>query len=219
MAALFGSSSSARSATRSAARAGQNDSWKADRFINFALPARGGRTSKLGVLKLKLSRVNEARLIQWLDTDVANLENFRAAMVLELANPALVDAEATGLDLGAIMGADAPAAPKRRTMGMGAPRSQSHDDEREKAERFINISVPTVDGGSIRLGGLPLYGSNVDHATLIDWLDEDESRLEALREKFIMDYRNAGGSQEGGIDFGAMAAARKAAAAQQDSPF
>lgn len=47
----------------------QNDSWKADAFLNFYIPTKDGGTKKLGAIPLKLSKANEKQLIEWLQAD------------------------------------------------------------------------------------------------------------------------------------------------------
>lgn len=46
----------------------KDDSWKADRFLNLALPTKSGGTFQIGALALKLDKsANHAKLIEWLD--------------------------------------------------------------------------------------------------------------------------------------------------------
>lgn len=49
--------------------AAQNDSWKADAFLNFYIPTKDGGTKKLGAIGLKMSKANEKQLIEWLQQD------------------------------------------------------------------------------------------------------------------------------------------------------
>ena len=61
---------------------GQNDSWKSDRFINIWVPSKGGKSSKLGTIGLKLSRPKEAALIQRLDNNPNDIEALKEVLTL-----------------------------------------------------------------------------------------------------------------------------------------
>lgn len=50
-------------------RNGQNDSWKAQGFINFYLPTKGGKKRKLGFIPLYEKNANEAALMAWIQED------------------------------------------------------------------------------------------------------------------------------------------------------
>jgi hypothetical protein len=45
---------------------GQNESWRKDAFLNFSLPDGKGGFPKLGSIGLKMSKVRERKLIEWL---------------------------------------------------------------------------------------------------------------------------------------------------------
>lgn len=64
----------------------QNDSWKADAFINLYLPRRDKSRAKLGSISLKLSRHTDAQLIEHLTTapDLATaLEQLKDRIVID----------------------------------------------------------------------------------------------------------------------------------------
>lgn len=56
---------------------GQNDSWKAQGFLNLYLPTREGKKTKLGAIPLKESNGREKQLLAWLNEDPS-----RAAQIL-----------------------------------------------------------------------------------------------------------------------------------------
>ncbi len=62
---------------------GANDNWKSDAFINVYLPTVDGGKRKVGAIPLKLSRSNEASLIEYLQGGEGNIENFRNKLIVE----------------------------------------------------------------------------------------------------------------------------------------
>ena len=82
-------------------RGGQNDNWKSDAFINLWLPRRDGSRAKLGSIPLKLSRTNDAQVIEHL----ANAPDLEAALE-QLKERIVIDfnmadgSDSAGLDLG-----------------------------------------------------------------------------------------------------------------------
>lgn len=62
--------------------AGQNDSWKADRFINIWVPSKGGKATKLGTIGLKTSRPKEAALITRLDANPNDIDALKEVLTL-----------------------------------------------------------------------------------------------------------------------------------------
>lgn len=61
-----------------------------------------------------------------------------------------------------------------------------------RADRFLNISVPTKDGGQKQIGGLALKLSDANHKVLIEWLDKDpENNLRKLVNKMLFTYNDA----------------------------
>jgi hypothetical protein len=74
-----------------------NDSWKAQGFLNFYLPAKNGQRKKLGAIPLKESKHSEKALLQWLNEDPS-----RVAMILsklEVEYQSATPADASGFDL------------------------------------------------------------------------------------------------------------------------
>lgn len=84
----------------------QNESWRKDAFLNFSLPDGKGNFPKLGSIGLKMSKVRERKLIEWLMSDPSQTEErckqLVSKLVVDIRN-AEPDEDA-GFDLG-----DAPA--------------------------------------------------------------------------------------------------------------
>lgn len=75
----------------------QNDSWKAQGFLNFYLPSQDGKRKKLGAIGLKMSKPNEKSLLEWLNEDPSRAQVILSKLVIEYqsAQPA----DGTGFDL------------------------------------------------------------------------------------------------------------------------
>jgi hypothetical protein len=65
------------------------------------------------------------------------------------------------------------------------------NDESWKAQGFINLYLPTADGGKKKLGAIPLRKANPNEAKLAKWLEEDIERVHHLLSKVIMEYNSA----------------------------
>lgn len=60
-----------------------DDSWKADGFINLYLPTKSGGRRKLGAIPLKGSRPSEAELLSWLNEDPSRVQKILAKLEME----------------------------------------------------------------------------------------------------------------------------------------
>lgn len=79
----------------------QDESWKAQGFLNFYLPDKQGGRRKLGMIPLKDSKISERDLMAWLNADPAQVEDKVAYIMSKLIleyNPATPE-ESTGFDL------------------------------------------------------------------------------------------------------------------------
>lgn len=78
---------------------GQNDSWKAQGFLNLYLPSRDGKRTKLGAIALKTSNDRQRQLLEALDKDP---DAVIAAMKgkLEIEFRSAEASEGSGFDLG-----------------------------------------------------------------------------------------------------------------------
>lgn len=76
----------------------RDDSWKADAFLNLYLPKRDGSKAKLISVPLKLDRVNDAELIEFLSAHEDNAQKLISKRVI--ADFRLADgSNSSGLDL------------------------------------------------------------------------------------------------------------------------
>lgn len=77
-------------ANTNTAGAGNNDSWKAQGFINLYLPTKDGKRRKLGAIPLRESSTTEAPLLAWLNADPSRVKSIMAQLVMEFqsAEPA-----------------------------------------------------------------------------------------------------------------------------------
>ena len=88
-------------ATSSAATAQpstNNESWKAQGFLNFYLPAKNGQRRKLGAIPLKESKANEKRLLAWLNEDPSRVTQILAKLEIEYQSADSNDEHAFALD-------------------------------------------------------------------------------------------------------------------------
>lgn len=77
---------------------GEQQSWKAQGFINIYLPSKDGKRRKLAGIPLKDDKVNEKTLRAWLEESPENVDTLLAKMIVEYQPAA--QAEGTGFDLG-----------------------------------------------------------------------------------------------------------------------
>ena len=83
-------------AKRQIAVAAQNDSWKAQGFLNFYLPSKDGSTRKLGAIPLRSSKPAEMTLLEWLKEDPTRAENILLKLSIDFRE---VNDEASSFDL------------------------------------------------------------------------------------------------------------------------
>jgi NAD-specific glutamate dehydrogenase len=75
----------------------QNDSWKAQGFLNLYLPGLNGQRKKLGAIPLKDSKTNEKKLLAWLNEDPSRVAQILAK--LEIEYQSALPADTAGFDL------------------------------------------------------------------------------------------------------------------------
>lgn len=75
-----------------------NESWKAQGFLNFYLPAKNGQRRKLGAIPLKESKANEKQLLAWLNEDPSRAAQILDKLELEYQSAAPSDEHAFALD-------------------------------------------------------------------------------------------------------------------------
>lgn len=61
----------------------QDDSWKAQGFLNLYLPNRDGKRTKLGAIPLKEGRPNEKKMLDWLKADPGRVNVILAKLEIE----------------------------------------------------------------------------------------------------------------------------------------
>ena len=62
---------------------GNNDSWKAQGFLNIYLPTQDGKKRKLGSIPLKESKQSEKELLNWLNEDATRVKHIISLMIIE----------------------------------------------------------------------------------------------------------------------------------------
>lgn len=73
----------------------------------------------------------------------------------------------------------------------------------EPALGFINVYLPSNDGGKAKLGSLPLKGSKSREKALFDALMKNpEAVLAAIQDKLQFDFQSAEQSEAKGFDIG-----------------
>lgn len=79
----------------------------------------------------------------------------------------------------------------------------AEDNPAWKAAGFINIYLPTKDGGRMKLGAIKLRANNVREKQLSDWMNEtgeDGANLHTLINKLQFEYNNAEGGEGRELD-------------------
>lgn len=71
------------------------------------------------------------------------------------------------------------------------PKANSSTDDSWKSAGFINIYVPTKDGGRRKLGAIGLRDDKEQEKTLREWLEADPANLAKLQAKLIVEYNSA----------------------------
>lgn len=94
MAAVFAQNNQTSNVTRT-----QDDSWKAQGFLNLYLPGKDGVRRKLGAIPLKESKSNEKAMLAWLNEDASRVAMILAKLEIEY-KPATPESEGHGFDLG-----------------------------------------------------------------------------------------------------------------------
>ncbi len=71
-----------------------------------------------------------------------------------------------------------------------------------KAQGFLNLYLPSKDakGGRRKLGAIPLKDSKPAEKALMEWLNEDPSRVSSIAAKLVVEYQAADGGNTAGFD-------------------
>lgn len=60
-----------------------------------------------------------------------------------------------------------------------------------KAQGFLNLYLPSKNGGRRKLGAIPLKESRTTERDLLKWLNEDPSRVSKILAKLVIEYQSA----------------------------
>lgn len=73
-----------------------------------------------------------------------------------------------------------------------APQSNNNaSNENWKAQGFLNFYLPGRNGQRRKLGAIPLKESKTNEKRLLDWLNEDPSRVTKILAMLEIDYQLA----------------------------
>lgn len=180
----------------------QDDSWKADGFLNLLLSSSG---RKYGYIPLRASKPHEAALLKLLnDTTLvpaaelpegvsadaamtrAELTEFKIASKLIIEFRAADESEAhIDAELAALFGTAIPQPETAQDQPTGEPG-------KEKALGYLNFYLPVTGGGKSKLGdGMAFRGSVAIERGLYTACKLDPSHVEKLRASTAVDYRSA----------------------------
>lgn len=71
--------------------------------------------------------------------------------------------------------------------------AQTNDNNQEswKAAGFVNLYLPSTDGGKRKkLGAIPLRANKPSEAALLEWLKKDANNVEKLLSKLELDFQS-----------------------------
>ncbi len=77
--------------------------------------------------------------------------------------------------------------------------NKSSIPEDKQAEGYLNLYLPTANGARRKLGSIILRKGNANEMTLANWLAEDPSRIEIVRQRLELEYNSA--TQAPGTEF------------------
>lgn len=75
-----------------------------------------------------------------------------------------------------------------RTTGTNNP-NQANDSW--KAQGFLNLYLPGLNGQRKKLGAIPLKESKHNEKKLLAWLNEDPARVQVILSKLEIEYQSA----------------------------
>lgn len=76
-------------------------------------------------------------------------------------------------------------------------------NDRWKADAFVNVYLPTRDGSRVKLGAFSLSADKPTHKQLLDFLvDGGDEALDQLRTRLVMDFKRADGHNGAELDLG-----------------
>lgn len=75
-------------------------------------------------------------------------------------------------------------------------------NEAWKAQGFLNLYLPRINGQRAKLGAIPLKSNKPNEKKLLDWLNEDPSRVSQIMAKLVMEYQSATPADTAAFDLG-----------------
>lgn len=81
-------------------------------------------------------------------------------------------------------------------------RAAQPSNDSWKAQGFLNLYLPRADGQRRKLGAIPLKDSKPNEKQLLDWLNEDPSRVSVILSKLVIEYQSATPADNSGFDLG-----------------
>jgi hypothetical protein len=79
--------------------------------------------------------------------------------------------------------------------------SNNTSNDSWKAQGFLNLYLPSKDGAKRRkLGAIPLKSAKPSEKLMLDWLNEDPTRVAAIMAKLIIEFQPAQASESTGFD-------------------
>lgn len=79
-------------------------------------------------------------------------------------------------------------------------QSNNNQDASWKAQGYLNLYLPSKDGGRRKLGAIPLKDSKPNEAAMRAWLEEDSSRVANILSKLEIEYQSATQSADAAFD-------------------
>lgn len=82
-----------------------------------------------------------------------------------------------------------------------ARNSDAENNQSWKASGFLNLYLPSKDGGRRKLAGIPLRDSKPNELTLREWIEKDmETNLHILMNKLEIEYQPVAQSEGSTFD-------------------
>lgn len=76
-------------------------------------------------------------------------------------------------------------------------------NDRWKADAFVNLYLPTRDGNRVKLGAVSLSADKPTQKQLLDFIaDGGEDALNQLKDRLILDFKRADGNNGTELDLG-----------------
>jgi len=84
-----------------------------------------------------------------------------------------------------------------------AAASNGTKNESWKAAGFLNLYLPTKGGARRKLGAIALKEGRHNEKAMLDWLNEDPSRVQIILDKLVIEYNPATPADTSGFDLSA----------------